>query len=541
MTQGAKGDVNMTEDARSLSPSSNGTGEVVRGIKVVRIPASRNNRIRKDGLRDESRSQRRESFSDRNEPTNAKRATGFDTRMQSRGRPVERDSQPPKRSDSDKPDREPELTNDGAMEDVKTARWVAEEARRKLRRCRRLSQDVQAMASDRVASARRDATDPNTPECRYSYINPPLGLSEPSHKLRSNRHERLQPDSRRKEQAEQSDSETNSSPPPRPHPFENTRYTRPVPPSTSTASNPPSHMRATPNHHSDHHALYNDDDEVFSRRTANITSSHSAHTATAPPRPQRTRRLSSPPPPPRGRTREVRLRSILRTPSQSRHRTTSRESSAAGPRVKFALRTYSPSDDDDDDDEVAVEIQEQGKGQGKGKAARTRRRDAIRDYNRAERGAGAKWRRNTISNLKPTEERARGRWRRKEGRGGSEAWMEHLRGLGAGDGFSDSDKTMHPNAFGRRGRPDDGNHTKERPRPQEWKSRRRESSSSEDDMEKWRSRARQRSLKRDERLRADHRVEVRRARPGNAARYEFARVDDDDDDDDDHARQGKRD
>ncbi|KAL9079325.1 MAG: hypothetical protein Q9157_001801 [Trypethelium eluteriae] len=169
-TTGVKGDANMTEDARSPSPPSNEAGEVIRGIKVVRIPASRNNRIGKNGLRDESKSQRRDSISDGNEPTSAKRATSFETRMQSRGRAIERQSRPPKRTDSDKPDQEPKQTYDGAMEDVETARWVAEEARHRLRQCRRLSQDAQTLAADRAASARRDTTDPSIPECRYSYI-----------------------------------------------------------------------------------------------------------------------------------------------------------------------------------------------------------------------------------------------------------------------------------------------------------------------------------------------------------------------------------
>ena len=325
-------------------------------------------------------------------------------------------------------------------------------------------------------------------------------MSEPSPKLRSKRRQRIQREARHKEQEKsQTDSEADLHLPTHPRVYRNDRYATFTPSSSSTVSNPPTlYTRVAPKRQADNQPTYGDD-KLSVRPPVSYTSNEdeSSH-----------RRHS----PPRGRTK-VRLRGILRTPSQSRYRespnrgrnSTRRDgdSSSTGPRVKFAIRTYSP----DEDTHI--------------------RRKSISD-NRS-----VNTRRNTISEIRPPEGLLRPgeqfRARRRP-RGWDDEQSERAQGFGwqssrdrfndsyestrrqvpsRRDGMDDDEKTIHPRAFG---------------------TRRRGESSSENEMQEWRSRARQRSLQPDERLRTDYRVQVHKAPRPNTARYEYRRHDDHDDD-----------
>ncbi|KAI9694589.1 MAG: hypothetical protein M1822_000205 [Bathelium mastoideum] len=358
---------------------------------------------------------------------------------------------------------------------------------------------MQAFAAERATSAHRKAIDPNIPECRYSYINPPVGLSEPSPRRRSKLRQRTQRDvSRKDNETRQRDRETDSS---------SLTYSRLPRDGISTATTPnSSSLTSHASSHSRHKSSCVDDLDDLSMRaqpsSATISSNHDHdhHHHHHQHHHHHRHRLPSPQ---RGRTREaVQLRSILRTPSQSRYpsspsrdrsrateRHHRRDSSSRGPRVTFALRNYSP-------DAAAAAV-----------PPATMRRDSIRDV-RPVSGA---------SRVEEERGQAQLRWWPTDLDG--EAAAAAVRGTRdadattSRDGFSDSGKTVHPKAFDRRRgwREDDvSNDVDAR---MSGALRGDSSSGGDESMDEWRSRARQRSLKRGEKLRADHRVEVRKARP----------------------------
>lgn len=465
-----KGDAEMSEDARSLTPSSPRAEEVVRGIKVIRIPSDSKRMSSEKSSGARPKAQRRYTTSSEDGLDSSKQTLSPQTRLRSRGRTMARQSHAPKRSNSDKPNPETKQTYDGVMEDLEIARDAAEEARRELRRCRRLSEDIRAYAARRAASMHRD----RIPECQFSYIvrypsnlhfhsrltcpqKPPVGLSEPSSKIRSKRRERIQRDSHRREgEFHHTDSEAELSLPAYARVNRNDRYGTYPAHSSSTVSNAPSYIRVPSKRQPGNQSGYSDDEPPVpppNNYTSNEAESYQ-------------RRHS----PSRGRTK-VKLRGILRTPSDSRRRTSSdRGSSSTGPRVKFAIRTYSPDED-------------------------------------------RKARRDTIPNNMPLDEELRHEKSRTRRR--PRTWDDVQRtrahefeAQGGPNGFSESAKTMHPQGFDRlsRGDGDDDDDTKTI-HPRAFGMRRRDhSSSSGDEMEEWRSRARQRSLRRGERLRADYRV-----------------------------------
>ena len=166
-----KEDTKVPNNARSLTPSSAGTEEIVRGIKVVRIPVKSNKRGEKrSNPQDRPKFQQKSVESSDDEWVSPKKATSSQSRLHPRGRAITRQSQSSKRSDSDRSHAEARQTYDRVLEDAAAVLDSAEEARRELRRCRLLSEDVRAFAAKRATPAHRDETDANVPECQFSYI-----------------------------------------------------------------------------------------------------------------------------------------------------------------------------------------------------------------------------------------------------------------------------------------------------------------------------------------------------------------------------------
>ena len=166
-----KGDAEISEDARSLTPSSVAAEEIVRGIKVVRIPENRRKKVsRTRASRDPLSSFHRYSDSSADELSDRHRVAKLRPRTQSRGRTIARQVQSPRRSQNERLDLEDSTMYKGVIEDANLARKAADEARRGIRTSRQLSSDMQAFAERRAASARRDTVSPDIPECRYSYI-----------------------------------------------------------------------------------------------------------------------------------------------------------------------------------------------------------------------------------------------------------------------------------------------------------------------------------------------------------------------------------
>ena len=297
----------------------------------------------------------------------------------------------------------------------------------------------------------------------------PVGLSEPNSRLYSKRQNRTQRDARlNQERAHQLDSEANYYV--TGYPRANTRgYDEsPIPSYSSSASNISPRTRTISHDRSDYQSAYADD-ELSTRTPTSHTSMDTESYA---------RRYS----PSRGRPRQARLRGILRTPSQSRNRSSpdrrGSSSRSTGRRVTFALRD--PSSD--------------------------------------EEPAG---RRNSISDVPPNRDYSRieSRTRQRPRNWGDVAAMraEKSEAPKGRDGFSDSSKTIHPKAHESQRWRNVSAHPRQIDRSQ---GRRREYSSSDGEMQEWRTRARQRSLQRGERLRKDHRTEVRKARRHNRPRYD---------------------
>ena len=164
-----KGDAEMSEDARSSTPSSPGAEEIIRGIKVVRIPGnSKRKNLKKKRSGDQPIDQSRPNSN--NKSTDPKQAPNSQARPQSGGRALAKQTRLAERSSSDEPEAEAKPSYDGVMEDLDITRDAAEEARSELRRCNRLSEDIRAFATSRAASMHPGEKASNVSECRYSYI-----------------------------------------------------------------------------------------------------------------------------------------------------------------------------------------------------------------------------------------------------------------------------------------------------------------------------------------------------------------------------------